>query len=176
MVQPQLHPALAEFQTELERLGFVVVCHGSYLCVRLPLAASVRIHLNGTQLHFEPRFAMFSRGTSLVVTPTLAILAVAGVASVATIPAIIVTAFAGSLTVLYDLARLMMTENTTTRLQLLWTTRPPPGEVLPVGAGGEPRVAARRTVPAPLAGGAPASAADEVTRAVSTPDGLRSGR
>ena len=174
MVQPQLHPALAEFRTELERLGFVVVCHGSYLCVRLPLAASVRIHLNGTQLHFEPRFAMFSRGTSLVVTPTIAILAVAGIASVATLPAIIVTAFAGSLTVLYDLARLVMTENTTTRLQLLWTTRPPPGDILPDGADGEPRLDATRTIPAALGG--EAGAAERMTRPVPAGDRLRSGR
>ena len=127
---PQLHPALAEFRTELERLGFVVVCHGDYICIRLPLVASVRVRLNGAQLHFEPRFGMFSRGTSLVVTPTLALLAVAGVASAAPIPGIIVAAMAGTFTVLYDLARLVMTEGAMTRLQLLWTTKPPPGDGL----------------------------------------------
>jgi hypothetical protein len=175
VVQPQLHPALAEFRTELERLGFVVVCHGSYLCVRLPLAASVRIHLNGTQLHFEPRFAMFSRGTSLVVTPTMAILAVAGVASVATLPAIIVAAFAGSLTVLYDLARLVMTESTTTRLQLLWTTRPPPSDILIDASRPDPGLPATRTTPAALREGADVLAEGAPT-SVSGSDRLRSGR
>jgi hypothetical protein len=170
MIQPQLHPALAEFRTELERLGFVVVCHGSYLCVRLPLAASVRIHLNGTQLHFEPRFAMFSRGTSLVVTPTVAILAVAGVASVASIPALIVAAFAGSLTVLYDIARLIMTENTTTRLQLLWTTRPPPSDVLLDGTGAGGSLPASR--PVAIGEGVPVPA----TRPLPTGDRLPTGR
>lgn len=173
MLQPQLHPALAEFRTELERLGFVVVCHGTYLCVRLPLAASVRIHLNGTQLHFEPRFAMFSRGTSLVVTPTLAILAVAGVASVASIPALIVTAFAGSLTVLYDIARLIMTESTTTRLQLLWTTRPPPGDVLLTASGDGSALPATRAL---TAIGEGAAVPERAARPLATGDRLRSGR
>ena len=175
MMQPQLHPALAEFRTELERLGFVVVCHGSYLCVRLPLAASVRIHLNGTQLHFEPRFAMFSRGTSLVVTPTLAILAVAGIASVASIPTLIVTAFAGSLTVLYDIARLIMTESTTTRLQLLWTTRLPPGDVLLAGSGDGSPLPATRALGA-IGEGAATSAPGRTGRPLVTGDRLRSGR
>jgi hypothetical protein len=174
-MQPQLHPALAEFRTELERLGFVVVCHGTYLCVRLPLAASVRIHLNGTQLHFEPRFAMFSRGTSLVVTPTLAILAVAGIASVASLPALIVAAFAGSLTVLYDIARLIMTESTTTRLQLLWTTRPPPGDVVLGRAGDSSALPATRPLGA-IGDGTAASVAARAARPVATGDGLRSGR
>lgn len=128
---PQLHPALVEFQTELERLGFVVVCHGDYICVRLPLIASVRIHLNAGHLHFEPRFGTFSRGTSLVVTPTLALLAVAGVAAVASVPVTILAAFGGILTVLYDVSRVVMTEGAMTRLQLLWTTRPPPPERAP---------------------------------------------
>ena len=131
---PQLHPALAEFRTELERLGFVVVCHGDYICIRLPLVASVRVRLDGAQLHFEPRFGMFSRGTSLVITPTVALLAVAGVASVASVPAAIVAATAGTFTVLYDLARLVMTEGAMTRLQLLWTTKPPPRVGLAAGA------------------------------------------
>jgi hypothetical protein len=143
---PILHPALAEFQTELERLGFVVVCHGDYICVRLPLVASVRVHLNGGQLHFEPRFGPLSRGSSLVVTPMLALLAVAGVVAVASLPVMILAAFAGSLTVLYDIARLVLTEGAMTRLQLLWSTRPPPrdiaeaparGSVMP-GRGGAP--------------------------------------
>ena len=174
-MQPHLHPALAEFRTELERLGFVVVCHGTYLCVRLPLAASVRIHLNGTQLHFEPRFAMFSRGTSLVVTPTLAILAVAGIASVASLPALIVAAFAGSLTVLYDIARLIMTESTTTRLQLLWTTRPPPGDVVLGRAGVSSALAAARPLGA-IGDGAAASVAERAARPLDAGDRLRSGR
>jgi len=131
---PQLHPALSEFRAELERLGFVVVCHGDYICIRLPLVASVRVRLNGAQLHFEPRFGMFSRGTSLVITPTVAMLAVAGVASVASVPTAIVVATAGTFTVLYDLARLVMTEGAMTRLQLLWTTKPPPRDGLVAGA------------------------------------------
>ena len=150
---PTLHPALAEFQTELERLGFVVVCHGDYICIRLPLVASVRVHLNGGQLHFEPRFGPLSRGTSLVLTPVLAVLAVAGVVSVATLPVMILAAFAGTLTVLYDIARLVMTEGAMTRLQLLWSTRPPPRDLAEPSARGS--VAPGRTAAPALPAAAP---------------------
>ena len=159
---PQLHPALAEFRTELERLGFVVVCHGDYICVRLPLVASVRVRLNGGQLHFEPRFGAFSRGTSLVVTPTIAVIAVAAVASAASIPVTILTAFAGTLTVLYDVSRLVMTEGAMTRLQLLWTTRPPPREGLE-GSGGAALPMAER-VPVGLPQGEHGSHPDPAAR------------
>ena len=128
---PALHPALLELRTELERQGFVVVCHGDYICVRLPLVASVRIRLNGGQLHFEPRFGPFGRGTSLVATPVLAALTVIGAASVAPVAPLVVVAFAATVTILHDIQRLIMTEGAMTRLQLLWSTRQPPKDVLP---------------------------------------------
>ena len=133
---PALHPALLELRTEIERQGSVVVCHGDYICVRLPLFASIRIRLNGSQLHFEPRFGPLSRGTSLVLTPVVAALAVIAVSAAAPLATTIAAACAGALTGLYDLQRLVMTEGAMTRLQLLWSTRQPPQEVIgaPTGA------------------------------------------
>jgi hypothetical protein len=171
----QLHPALLEFRTELERVGFVVVCHRDHICVRLPLVASVRIRLNAGQLHFEPRFGIVSRGTSLVVTPIVALGAVAAFAAAAATPAVIVAAMAGTFTVLYDIARLVMTEGAMTRLQLLWTTRPPPNEI--VAAGGVTAVGAASlgAIPA-LGGGEALPAAGRVTRAEPVGDRAPSGR
>jgi len=92
---------------------------------------------------------MFSRGSSLVATPAVALLAVGGVAAVASVPVTIVAAFAGVLAVIHDIARLVMTEGATTRLQLLWTTRPPPPEALEGMDATSPRFGAR-TAPAAL--------------------------
>lgn len=172
---PQLHPALAEFQTELERQGFVVVGHGDYICVRLPLVASVRVHLNAGHLHFEPRFGTLSRGASLVVTPITALLVVGGVAAVASIPAAILAAFVGALTVLYEVSRVVMTEGTMTRLQILWTTRPPPRDALE-GADATPPIVASRPAAAALAGGAAGPATERASQPVQSGDRLRSGR
>jgi hypothetical protein len=172
---PQLHPALAEFQTELEHQGFVVVNHGDYICVRLPLVASVRIHLNAGHLHFEPRFGTLSRGMSLVVTPITALLLVAGVGAVASIPATILAAFVGALTVLYEVSRVVMTEGAMTRLQLLWTTRPPPRDALE-GADAKPAIVAPRPAAAALVGGAAGQATERASQQpVQSGDRLRSG-
>ena len=171
---PQLHPALAEFQTELERQGFVVVCHGDYICVRLPLVASVRIHLNAGHLHFEPRFGTLSRGMSLVVTPITALLVVAGVAAVASIPATILAAFVGALTVLYEVSRVVMTEGTMTRLQLLWTTRPPPRDALEAADAKAPLLA--RPAAVALAAGEAVPATERAVPPLQSGDRLRSGR
>jgi hypothetical protein len=125
----QLHPALAELRTELEYLGLVVVCHGDYICVRLPLVASVRIHLHDGRLRLEPRFGPWARGTSLVVTPTIGMIGLGTVASSAGLGApTIVAGIAAIFLVLYDVCRLVLTEGCMTRLQLLWSTRPPPRE------------------------------------------------
>jgi hypothetical protein len=145
---PPLHPALLELRTELERQGSVVVCHGDYICLRLPLVASVRIRLNGGQLHFEPRFGPLSRGTSLVVTPVLAALAVVFVHTVAA-PATIVMAFAGILSVLYDTQRLVMTEGAMTRLQQLWSTRQAPKDVVDTASPMAALPGVRGVVPLP---------------------------
>ena len=148
---PALHPALLELRTELERQGFVVVCHGDYICVRLPLVASVRIRLNGGQLHFEPRFGPLGRGTSLVVTPIIAVLAVAIAASVAPLTPVIMAAFAGTVTILYDIQRLIMTEGAMTRLQLLWSTRQPPQDVVAPAAKAPGSLSAPRPAALPEA-------------------------
>jgi len=126
-----LHPALLELGTELERQGSVVVNHGDYICIRLPFFASVRIRLNEGHLHFEPRFGPLGRGTSLVLTPIVVVMALAFVSAAAPLVTTVVSAFAATLAVLYDIARLIMTEGAMTRVQLLWSTRPAPGATLP---------------------------------------------
>ncbi len=161
---PALHPALLELRTELERQGSVVVCHGDYICVRLPLVASVRIRLNGGQLHFEPRFGPFGRGTSLVVTPIVAVLAVTLAATTAPLAPVIMTAFASTVMVLYDIQRLIMTEGAMTRLQLLWSTRQPPKDVAAPAAKASGSLSAPR-LPA-LAEPAPALGSERTAQRV----------
>ena len=164
---PALHPALLELRTELERQGYVVVCHGDYLCLRFPLFASIRIRLSGGQLHFEPRFGPMARGTSLAFTPIAGALAVAIAVAAAPVVVTVGFGFAATLSVLADVQRLIMTEGAMTRIQLLWSSRQPPADILEAPAAGMARLPGdpahapgaagitRERVPQPVQGGNP---------------------
>jgi len=129
----QLHPALVDFRTELERLGLVVVCHGDFLCVRLPLFASVRVHFRGGQLRFDPQFGPVGRSTALMATPLAVVAGVGALAATTGIGVVTFTAaVAGVLAALHDVCRLVLTEGCMTRLQLLWETRAAPADALPI--------------------------------------------
>jgi hypothetical protein len=84
-------------------------------------------------------------------------------------------AFAGTLAVLGDVSRLVMTEGAMTRLQLLWTTRPPPREVLETEDVRPGTLASPRAATAILAHGAEAPATGRSPEAVPASDRLRSG-
>jgi hypothetical protein len=103
----------------------------------------------------------------------LALLAVAGIATLASIPMTILAAFGGTVAVLSDVSRLVMTEGAMTRLQLLWTTRPPPHAAVE-GADAKPPIMARP--PAAALAGPAGQAPERAAQPVPSGDRLRSGR
>jgi hypothetical protein len=58
---------------ELERLDYVVVRHGDWVCVRLPLISSVRIHhTTDGRFRFVPQIGPFRRSAGLLFTSAVA--------------------------------------------------------------------------------------------------------
>src|SRR5438874_12998706 len=62
---------------ELERLDYVVVKHGDYICVRLPLISSIRVHHTPAGFRFVPQVGPLNRSGGLFLTSAIAIAAVA---------------------------------------------------------------------------------------------------
>ena len=112
--------ALAPIEEKLERLGYVVVPHGSDLCVRLPLLCSVRLREESGRLRLIPKFGPFGRSSGLLVTAGVSTAAVAGTAlAVGLAPATLVVGFAGVAALVVDACRFIVTEGCLTRLQSL---------------------------------------------------------
>jgi hypothetical protein len=112
--------ALTELRQTLDRLGYVVVPHGDHLCVRLPLAASVRVYSSLGRMRLVPRFGPFGRTTGVVATAVVGVGVVAG--ALATLGAgsvALVAAFLGVIGLAHDGYRFVLTESCATRLQQL---------------------------------------------------------
>lgn len=126
---------LTELRATLERLGYVVVRHGDYLCVRLPLAASVRIYSNDGRIRLEPRSGPFGRTSAMVGTSIGGTGMVAAAALLASSGALtFVAAFAGIVALTHDACRFIVTEGCMTRLQQLILDierAAPPGAISP---------------------------------------------
>ena len=112
--------ALTDLRQTLDRLGYVVVPHGDHLCVRLPLAASVRVYSSGGRLRLVSRFGPFGRMTAVLVTGAVGVAALA--AALVTLglgPAALVVGFLGLVGLAHDGYRFVLTESCMTRLQQL---------------------------------------------------------
>ena len=117
-------PALTALRHELDELGFVVVPHGEHLCVRLPLLASVRVHVAGGALRLHPQFGPFGRSRALLLGAVGLPAAVATAFATLGAAPISLAAAAGAVAyLLSDAYRLVLTEGCITRLQLLWAGR-----------------------------------------------------
>jgi hypothetical protein len=111
---------LIELRQTLERLGYVVVPHGDHLCVRLPLAASVRVYSSSGRLRLVSRFGPFGRMTGVLATGTIGVAALAGaLATVGLGPVALVVGFLGVIGLAHDGYRFVLTESCMTRLQQL---------------------------------------------------------
>ena len=110
---------LAELRQTLDRLGYVVVPHGDHLCVRLPLAASVRVYSSSGRWRLVSRFGPFGRTTGVLATGALSVAAVAGALALLAPPVALVAGFLGLVGLAHDGYRFVLTESCATRLQQL---------------------------------------------------------
>ena len=112
--------ALTELRQALDRLGYVVVPHGDHLCVRLPLAASVRVYSSNGRLRLVSRFGPFGRTTGVLATAVAGLGVVAGaLATLGLGPLALVAGFLGVVGLAHDGYRFVLTESCATRLQQL---------------------------------------------------------
>ena len=112
--------SLADLRQTLDRLGYVVVPHGDHLCVRLPLAASVRVYSSNGRLRLVSRFGPFGRMTGVLATGAVGVGAVAGALAMLGLgPVALVAGFLGVVGLAHDGYRFVLTESCTTRLQQL---------------------------------------------------------
>lgn len=110
---------------ELGRLDYVVVTHGDYFCVRLPLLTSVEVHHTPERgFRFIPQIGPFRRSVGLFLTSGVATAAVAGSAlELGAAPVTLVVGFLGILALIHDACRFVLTEGCLTRLQQLIASR-----------------------------------------------------
>jgi hypothetical protein len=118
-------PEIAALRTELERLGVVVAPHRDHLCIRLPLAASVRVRLDDQgRLKCEPMFGPLLRTHALLFSTTLLTATAVGLFYFTGVSALSVgAAFLSIMSGLGSVCRFVLTENCITRVQMLWATR-----------------------------------------------------
>ena len=110
---------------ELERLDYVVVKHGDYFCVRLPLLASVEVHHTPERgFRFIPQSGPFKRSAGLFFTSGVAAAAVTGSAlEFGSAPVTLIVAFLGIVALAHDTCRFVLSEGCLTRLQQLIAAR-----------------------------------------------------
>jgi hypothetical protein len=116
--------ALSQFQGELERVGLRVVPHRDHLCVRLPLFASVRVHVLDGELKLHLQAGPTGPGrlltwTALITTALVAVLAAAVGVGTLTITA----GFGGIALMMLELGQLVLADGCATRLMLQWSGR-----------------------------------------------------
>ncbi|HKN57249.1 MAG TPA: hypothetical protein VJV97_00255 [Gemmatimonadaceae bacterium] len=109
---------------DLEQLDYVVVKHGDYVCVRLSLISSVRIHHDEGRFRFVPQVGPFRRSAGLFLTSGVAVAAVAGAAlAFGLAPLTFVVGFLGVVVLAHDACRFVLTEGCLTRVQQLIASR-----------------------------------------------------
>jgi len=116
-----LDSELEALSDELERLDYVVVEHGEWVCVRLPLISSVRIHHTPDgHFRFVPQVGPFSRSAGLFFTSGVSVAAViASAIAYGTAPLTLIASFLGIVALAHDACRFVLTEGCLTRLQQL---------------------------------------------------------
>ena len=115
---------LTYLSDELERLDYVVVKHGDYLCVRLPLISSVRIHHADGRYRFIPQVGPFNRSVGLFTTSGVSVAAVAAAAlTIGLAPLTFIVGFLGVVALAHDACRFALTEGCLTRLQQIIESR-----------------------------------------------------
>jgi hypothetical protein len=118
-------PEIAALRTDLEQLGIVVAPHRDHLCVRLPLFASVRVRVDEQgRLDCQPMFGPLPRTAAVLFSTTLLTTTAAGLFYfTGASPAALAIAFLSIMSGLGSVWRFVLTENSVTRIQLLWAAR-----------------------------------------------------
>lgn len=116
-----LDPRLMRLRSELERLGSVVVPHGSHICVRLPLAASVVVRLENGVLRCHPQLGPLGRSTALGGTAAATTVGVIALLATGGLALPIAAAVGGVSAMLVELGGFVTAENCVTRIQTLWS-------------------------------------------------------
>ena len=116
---------LESLSTDLEHLDYIVVRHGDFVCVRLPLISSVRVHHTPEgRYRFVPQIGPFRRSTSLFLTSGAALGAVGGSAlELGLTPTTLVVSFLGIIALAHEACRFVLTEGCLTRIQQLIASR-----------------------------------------------------
>jgi len=127
-----LDSELEALSDELERLDHVVVRHGEWVCVRLPLISSVRIHHTADgRFRFVPQIGPFRRSVGLLFTSAVSAAAViASAIAYGDAPLTLILAFLGAIALVHDACRFVLTEGCMTRLQQLIASRVAPRPAL----------------------------------------------
>jgi len=126
-----LDPELTVLSNDLQHMDYVVVHHGDYICVRLPLISSVRVrhHADG-HFRFEPLTGPFKRATGLWITSGVSTAAVGAAATIfGLVPLTFVFGFLGVVALAHDACRFIITEGLLTRMQQLIAARGVRGQV-----------------------------------------------
>jgi hypothetical protein len=120
VTRPPVSAPLVPIEQRLQRLGYIVVPHGTDLCVRLPLLCSVRLREESGRIRFIPKFGPFGRSSGLLVTAAASTAIVTAAAAAFGIgPVTVAVAFAGIAALATDACRFVVTEGCLTRLQNL---------------------------------------------------------
>ena len=119
-----MEESLVQFQSQLERVGVRVVPHRNHLCVRLPLFASVRVHVQDGDLKLHLQTGPTGPGrvlawTAIVMTVLVGILA----NTVGVGPLTLTVAFGGVALLALELGQLVLADGCATRLMLQWESR-----------------------------------------------------
>jgi hypothetical protein len=116
--------SLSQFQRQLERVGVRVVPHRNHLCVRLPLFASVRVHVEEGDLKLHLQTGPTGPGRVLAWTALVTTLLVGILAHTFGVGALTLTVTFGGLALLVlELGQLVLADGCATRLMLQWESR-----------------------------------------------------
>jgi hypothetical protein len=116
--------ALSQFKADLERVGMRVVPHRNHLCVRLPLFASVRVHVRDGELDLVLQAGPTRPGRALAWTAAAGTAIVGALGAIVGVGPVMVTAAFGGLALLgVELGQLIIAEGCATRLAMRWAAR-----------------------------------------------------
>ena len=119
-----MEESLSQFQRQLERVGVRVVPHRNHLCVRLPLFASVRVHVEDGDLKLHMQTGPTGPGRVLAWTALSTTILVGVLAyTVGAGPLTLTVMFGGVALLLLELGQLVLADGCATRLMLQWESR-----------------------------------------------------
>ena len=119
-----MEESLVQFQHQLERVGVRVVPHRNHLGVRLPLFASVRVHVEDGDLKLHLQTGPTGPGRALAWTALVITVLVGTLANTVGVgPLTLTVTFGGVALLVLELGQLVLADGCATRLMLQWESR-----------------------------------------------------